>query len=191
MNFPSEALLASSGRVYCYLHENVATGLRRGLYWGCEVDFEPLSFEGDDQICSMTCEWIPWGIRSWRELDGRSIRGPYGHQGIEASFYARAHERARTVELSLRSRGSAMFDLSMSMVVDYSGFAGGAADHEMEIAAQVVAPFEGVWLRPQSYDPAPSSDEEIEALAGEFLDLSEFRITEDPTGACVLRPRLD
>ena len=160
----------------------------RGLYWGFTVDFEPLSYEGEKRSCSTTCEWIPWQARTWRDLDGGSLSCNYGDQGVEASFYFVAHDPAETVEVSLAADEDGRFDVTMSMAVDFSGWTGEDANAEMPVSGNVVVPFDGIWLRPDNFDPVPSSEADIKALAEEFLDLRDFSMTEDPTPAIVFRP---
>lgn len=190
MAFPHKSLIASTGRVYAYLFENPAVGVPRGLYWGVTVDFEPLRYEGENLPCSMTCEWIPWQARTWRDLDGRSLSCNYGDEGVEASFYFVAHDMAERIRVSLSASEGAQFDVTMSMVVDFSGYTGHDASPEMPVSAVASIPFDGVWLRPDNFDPAPSTEADLKALAGEFLDLRDFIMAEDGTGAVVFRPAL-
>jgi len=191
MAFPHRSLVASTGRVFAHLFQNRALDLPRALYWGATIRFEPLTYDDESHFCSMTCEWIPWRARTWRDLDGKSLSCNYDDDGVEASFYMVEHDYADKIRLSLAAREDAHFLVTMSMAVEFSGYTGEDANPEMPVSGSVVALFDGVWLRPENFDLTLSDEGELEAIAGEFLDLRDFRMTKDPSGAVVFRPALD
>ena len=190
MTFPYESLVASTGRRFAYRFQNPAAGVPRGLYRGVTLEFESVRYEEETRSCSMTFEWIPWQVRTWQDLDGKSLSCNYRDQGVEASFYFVAHGMAENIRVSVAASEGAHCDVTMSMVVDLTGYTGGDANDEMSVSGIAVNLFDGVWLRPGNFDPARSSEAEIKALAGEFLDVSDFAMSEEPGGAFVFRPAL-
>ena len=117
--FPADKLTASGGEIYCHLFENPQAGVARNVYWSIRIDFHPIHYEGQDWRCSMTCEWLTWPLRDWRELSGRSLNLNYGDRGSEASFYMCEHDLGKSTRLNIGPRAGSSFDVAMEMVVDY------------------------------------------------------------------------
>ena len=172
--------------MFAVLFENDNVGVPLDVYWGVTVRFEPVSYEGVTGSPSMTCEWIPWDARTWRDLDGKSLSCRYGERDIEASFYFVAHDTGETTDIDLRAINGQEFDVTMSMVVDFPGLTGEDANPEMLVTARTTLPFEGVWFRAGS-----GSDEKIKSIAGRFLDLDDFRMSKEANGAVLFKPAID
>ncbi len=189
MTFPHHLLCPSDGRVFAYLFENSLTGVKRGVYWGATLEFATLEYADEDFDCSMTCEWIPWEIRSWRDLDGRRLSANYGDQGIEASFYMSAHDCAHSVELSLTRKEGSDFHVDLSMDVEFSGWTGEDKNPHMQVAGALTVPFEGVWLRPDSFAKPDAEPVDALAIASDFLVLEDFFVTESDNGALLFQPK--
>src|SRR5437868_1197374 len=113
--FPSHLLVPSGGENYAHIFENKTTGVGRNLFWSITVDFQPIQYGGDEFSCSMTCEWIAWPLRDWRELDGRELDVDYGENGVESSFYMGRHDLATHATVSLRRRRDNIFSVKMDM----------------------------------------------------------------------------
>lgn len=191
MAFPYESLVASGGQVFAYLHEEPVRGVERGLYWGVRMDFEPLNYSGDVVRCSMACEWIPWQARSWRGLGERSLSCDYGDDGIEPTFYSGVNDVGDSFRLLLAPREDAHFDVTMSMLVNFTGWSSEDRNAAMPVVASAVIPFEGVLLAPADFDPAPAGEAEVRALASEFMDLDDFRMMEGADGTVIFGPEFD
>src|SRR5262245_37184839 len=142
VRFPAKSLEAIGGKMYAHVHENRLTGLKRNLFWAVSIDFAPIRYADSDFRCRMSCEWIPWDARDWRQLDGQKLDVEYeangtvknGPPSVEASFYMTEHDPARRVTLRLRHDGAARFTAAMKMVVAFHGYAGGDKDPNLAVA---------------------------------------------------------
>jgi hypothetical protein len=190
MRFPSEALVPSGGEIYCHLFENPHTGLARNLFWSITIDFAPLRYGEEEFECSMTCEWIAWSVRSWRDLDDRRLDVAYGEEGIESSFYMTAHDIANRTSLSLCHRGGDRFRVSMRMEVDFHGYYGGDADPAMLIYAEADLPFTGLIVVPENLFPKPLSSEQVKGIASQFVELADFSEPQRRDRDFLLRPAI-
>lgn len=191
MGFPSDELRAVGGELSAHLFENPRVGVERGVYWGVRLDFARLQYEGDWFQCAMECEWIPWQIRDWRDLDGRSLKCRLEGEFAEASFYVFEHGLAESVDLSIRRVEGAEFEVSLSMIAEFEGWVGHDADPRLHVAGRARVPFEGVRFLPGHFDPAPHDADEALALAEPFLDLDAFSLEKTESGAWLLRPRVE
>lgn len=160
--FPASDLRACGGEIYCTISENPDVGLKRSLFWSLTLDFEPVGENGETS--SMTCEWIPWKFRHWKELDGATLTGNYGEEGIEGSFYVCEHDLMETVTLTVRHVRENLFELEMEMVVDYKGSEFSDPEPHMHVKGCAIVPFVGLYL-----GEGISFDE-----ASEFVDLYAF-----------------
>jgi hypothetical protein len=190
MGFPSESLIPSGGEIYCHVFENKHTGLARNLFWSITITFEPIQYRENEVECSMTCEWITWPIRDWRDLDGRQIDLNYGEDGVESSFYTTRHDFGNHTTLSVRHRIENRFAVSMSMLVDFLGYYGGDENPAMMVHAEADVPFTGLIILPENLFPKPITIAEVESVAADFVDLSSFRAPELRHRGFILCPRL-
>ncbi|QDT27569.1 hypothetical protein Enr10x_28870 [Gimesia panareensis] len=178
MAFPNTTLVPSGGQILAHIFENRHTGLARGLFWSISIKFEPISYGGDEYSCSMMCEWIPWRLRNWLELDGRRLSVDYGEEGIESSFYLTEHDIGTHTELALRHQSENLFETQVKMVVDFYGFHNGDENPQMQIDATVALPFLGVLVIPDNLFPKPTTEQELRDVAADFIDLTSFRSSE-------------
>ena len=174
LKFPSDALVPRGGEMYGHIFENRVTGLVRNLFWSITIDFEPVQYGGDEFTCSMTCEWIPWPIRDWRELNGKHLQAEYGQDGIESSFYMTEHDLGTRTELVLRHRHENVFTSKMDMVVDFHGFHEGDENPAMSVHAECDVAFIGLLITPENLFPKPLTPPELRNVASEFVDLSTY-----------------
>jgi len=93
--FPADKLKANGGEIYAHIFENSMVGLQRNLFWTITLEFEPINYEDEDWECSMTCEWVPWRIRDWRDLHNLELKVGPDDRLIESSFYMVEHGRGR------------------------------------------------------------------------------------------------
>ena len=161
MRFPASELRASGGEIYCMVFENKNTGLARNLFWSLTLNFEPV---GQESYVSMTCDWIPWKLRRWKELDGVKLASQYGEDGIEGSFYVCEHDLMENVSLSLQYVRENLFRLEMEMTVDYQGSEFSDPEPHLLVKGCAIVPFVGLYLG-QGIDLTD---------AAEFLNLSAF-----------------
>jgi len=112
----------------------------------------------------MTCDWIPWKFRHWKELDGVTLTAKYGEDGIEGSFYVYEHYPMENVTLAIRHIRDNLFELEMEMIVDYNGSEYSAPESYLVVKGCAVVPFVGLYLGKEiSFDEAT-----------EFIELSAF-----------------
>jgi hypothetical protein len=89
---PTADLVAIGGEIYAHIFENPDAGILRNLFWSYTIKFKPIQYAREDRACSMTCEWVPWSIQDWRELDSKCLNVGYGDDGTESTFYIVQHE---------------------------------------------------------------------------------------------------
>lgn len=141
--FPASQLRAKGGKISCLIFENPSIGLERSAFWCVRLEFEPV---GDEDETSMTCEWIPWKFRHWKELDGASLTADGDDEMVEGSFYVCEHDPMEKVSLSVRHVRDNLFELSMEMVVDYNGSEYSDPEPHLEVKGSAVVPFKGLYL---------------------------------------------
>lgn len=168
--FPASQLQAKGGEISCIIFENPSVGLERSVFWTVRLEFEPI---GEEDEISMTCEWIPWEFRHWKELDGASLTAEGDDEMIEGSFYVCEHDPMEKVTLSLRHVRDHLFELSMEMLVDYSGSEHSDPEPQLVVKGSAVVPFTGLSLGDGiSFDEAAklidTSAFESEASKNEF-----------------------
>lgn len=138
---PAEKLVAAGGEVYCHLFENPRTGLPRNVYWSITIDFHPMEYDGKRfKRRSMTCEWLTWPLRDWRQLEGRSLDLKHGDGGSESSFYLWEHHTGISTRLRIGARDGARFDVEDGHGGGLHGrFSGGPQSGAGGAGARVVA----------------------------------------------------
>ena len=189
MRFPSTSLIPKGGEIYCHIFENEAVELARNLFWSITVEFHPVRYGGEQFDCSLACEWIPWPIRTWQELEGRRLDVGYGDEGVEASFYMCEHHVADRIKLDVNRRSGTQFRVSVEALIDFAGYYGDDQDPAMPVRAEADLPFTGLLVIPDNLSPPPSTPSELSAVACEFVDLSVYGEPESrkPVGS-VFRP---
>ena len=143
MKFPNAELQATGGEITCSVFENALTGLKRSLFWSLTLEFAPTD---NENTITMTCDWIPWKFRHWKEMDGATLSAKYGHDGIEGSFYVCEHDLMETVSLSIHHVRDHFFKLDMEMVVDYGGSEFSDPEPHMLVRGSAVVPFKGLYV---------------------------------------------
>jgi len=170
--FPAASLVASGGEIYCHLFENPRTGLPRNIYWSITIDFQPIQHLDQQWRCSMTCEWLTWALRDWRELAGQSLDLTYGENGSESSFYTWQHDIGKSTRLRIGARHGDHFDVSMGMIVDFAGVTETDSNPALQVRGQAVIPYTGVIVVPDNLAPPPRTPADVSALVSGFLDTS-------------------
>jgi hypothetical protein len=187
--FPSKSLVPSGGQIYCHIFENRRTGLRRNLFWSITVDFKPIRYGDERFTCSMTCEWIAWSMRDWRELDEKQIDLDFGEDGIESSFYMTKHDIATHTRLSLHQRRRNVFGVKVDMMVDFHGYYGGDENPAMPVHAEVDLAFIGLLVIPANLSPKPTTPAKLKKVASHFVDLAAYKEPEPwMTHGFIFRP---
>jgi hypothetical protein len=172
--FPSEQLVPSGGQIYCHVFENASAGLPRQLFWSVTIDFKPIQYGEDEFRCLLTCEWIAWPLRDWRELNGQQLEVNDGDNGIESSFYMTEHDPAVNTKLAFRHQRDNLFKVNVDMLVDFHGYYGGDENSAMPIHAEIDVPFIGLLVVPGSLFPKPGNAAELRTVAAEFVDLAVY-----------------
>ena len=177
--FPALDIQAKGGEIYCTVFENPNVGLERSLFWTLCLEFEPI---GKEDETSMTCEWIPWKVRRWQDLDGATLTTEYGEHGIEGSFYVCGHDPMETVTLAVHHVRENFFELKMEMTVDYNGSEFSDSEPHMIVKGCAIVPFIGLYLgQGISFDDA-----------SKFIDLSGFEsdLSMNEFGVSYYKPKL-
>ena len=186
--FPADRLSASGGRIYCHLFENPRTGMPRNIYWSLTIDFHPIQYEGSEWECSMTCEWLTWPLRDWRDLAGRTLAFYYGDDGAEASFYAGEHHIAKHARIEIGARNGSVFELAMEMIVDFAGLAGTDRNPAMAVRGRAVVPYSGIIVVPDNLAPALNTPAEVTQAVSAYLDTSLYAAPERRRHAFRMEP---
>jgi hypothetical protein len=173
--FPADKLKANGGEIYAHIFENSLTGLPRNLFWSVTLEFEPIRYEHEDWECSMTCEWIPWRVRDWRDLHNLELKVGPDNQPIESSFYMVEHDRGKETNLLLQRHEGNLFKARMAMTVDFTGLTGRDENPEMFVAGETIVPFKGVFVIPENLFPKPMTVAEVKYIAKEYIELSAYR----------------
>jgi len=187
--FPADKLTASGGEIYCHLFENPQAGVPRNAYWSIRIDFHPIHYEGQDWRCSMTCEWLTWPLRDWRELSGRSLNLNYGDRGSEASFYMCEHDLGKSTRLNIGPRAGSSFDVAMEMVVDFAGYTGTDENPAMVVRGRATVPYyTGVIVVPDNLSSRPNTPTEVSSAVAAYLDTMLLKAPERRSHAFWMEP---
>jgi hypothetical protein len=186
--FPADKLTASGGEIYCHLFENPQVGVPRNVYWSIRIDFHPIHYEGQDWRCSMTCEWLTWPLRDWRELSGRSLNLNYGDRGSEASFYMCEHDLGKSTRLNIGARAGSSFDVAMEMVVDFAGYTGTDENPAMVVRGRATVPYTGVIVVPDNLSSRPNTLTEVSSAVAAYLDTMLLKAPERRSHAFWMEP---
>lgn len=190
--FPSEALVSKGGEIYCHVFENQYTGIARNLFWSVTVKFAPIQYGNQRFDCSLTCDWIPWPVRNWRELDGRHLDVEYGENDIEASFYMTEHHLATRIRLSLAHQQANLFRVAVDLLVDFDGYYSGDEDPAMPVRGEMDIPFIGLLVNPGNLFPKPVNLSDVRKVLLEFVDLSAYCEPEPQEGdGFIFRPAVE
>jgi hypothetical protein len=186
--FPANKLAASGGDIHCHLFENPRSGLARNIYWSITIDFQSIEYEGEDWQCSMTCEWLTWPLRDWRELGGQSLDLSYGDGGSESSFYMWQHDSGKSTRLHIGSRTGNSFDVTMQMVVDFAGYRGPDRNPAMLVRGRATVPYTGVIVVPENLSPKPNTAVEVSHAVATYLDTTLLKAPERRNHAYWMEP---
>ena len=197
MCLPVKSFKAVGGEMYAHIFENESTGLARNLFWSVSLDFAPIQYAESEFRCGMTCEWITWTARDWRQLDGETLKVIYNPDGtvksgpptVEASFYMTSHDPARQVSLKLNRNRGTKFAAAMEMVVNFHGYAGGDEDPNLRVAGQAEIAYRGVIVVKNNLSPKPTTEAKVLALADKFIDLTAYRAPVDEEWRWVFQPK--
>lgn len=185
--FPADKLKANGGEIYGCIHENRLTGVARHLFWSVTLRFDPIIYERQNWECSMTCDF-PSRISDWRRLDNFGLKVEIDDEVIESSFYLVAHDWGKETELFLQRDEGKFFNVSMSMIVDFTGLMGNDANPEMFVAGQAIVPFKGVFVTPENLFPKPTGVAEVKEIAKDYIDLSAYHEPQQEKHNFIFRP---
>ena len=186
--FPAEKLVASGGRIFAHLFENPRMGVTRNVYWSVTIDFHPIEYADEEWRCSMTCEWLTWPLRDWRDLAGQSLDLNYGDQGSESSFYMWQHDKGKSTRLRIGARTGNCFDVAMDMVVDFAGFVGTDSSPAMAVRGRAAVPYAGVIVVPENLFPKPNTPADVTSAVSAYLDTSLYAAPERAGHAFRMQP---
>ena len=162
------------GDIYAHLFGNELTGVPRGLYWSVTVPCVPIEWCEQQHECSITCEWLEWPIRSWKQLHGMSLSTVRNPALVECSLYFAEHHPIRLEKLELRrSGGGTRFRISLAGAFDLDGF----DKHDgmnMRFSIESDIEFEGLIVVPDNLFPKPQGESEILQALQPFVELGAF-----------------
>ena len=173
--FPAEQLTAAGGEIYCHLFENEHTGLARNIHWSFTIDFHPITHDGEELTCAMTCEWLTMPLRDWRDLAGQSFDLKYGDGGSESSFYLWEHHCGTSTRMRVGARDGSRFDVEMEMLVDFSDDSADDSNPAMTVRGRAVLPFAGVIVVPENLSPKLVTPADVRSAVDRYLDTALLR----------------
>lgn len=189
MEFPASSLIPRGGEMYSHVFENPRMGIERDHFWSITIHFEPIEHAGNAWNCSMTTEWLRFGIRNWRELDGYELQPGINDAGVESSFYMTCHDLGRCTQLKLSYLQGNRFRVKMDLIVDFHGYAGGDEDPAMAVSADAEIEYTGLIVVPDNLFPNPQDAQDVCRVAAPFVDLTTYEAPERDDFRFVLRPR--
>ena len=81
------------------------------------------------------------------------------------------------------------FELIISMIVDFLGYSEDDADSEMLVNGKAIVEFEGIRVAPDNLFPKPQTQEAINQIVSNYLDLENFEEPEKEGFSWVMRPK--
>jgi hypothetical protein len=189
MKFPAASLVPRGGQMYSHIFENQYTGIAREHFWSITVDFAPIKYANESWDCSMTSEWIRFGVRNWRDLNNSRLTVPPDDGLVESSFYMTEHDLASSTDLSLAYLAENRFRIRLEMTIDFHGYIGGDANPEMRVAAETEIEYTGLVVIPENLFPKPLTPQLVKNVASEFVDLSAYHEPEKEQHRFLLRPK--
>lgn len=184
-----DRFVGKGGAIYCHVYENTLTGIARELFWSITIDFENFKVGNEKCACSVTCDWFRWPIRTWLDLDGCTVDFQHGEQGYESSFYLFTHHPANHTQLQLSHEARNIFAAGISMEVPMSANLGIEVDDPLEINAIAKVPFIGLLMMPGNVGSKSLTKTQLQKIAMDFVDLSEFHPPEPDNGGLKFRPK--
>jgi hypothetical protein len=92
---------AAGGEWWGLLFDNPSVHLPPRLTWSFTFPFDDVSREDDDSPLSLSVEWLPIPVDSWRRIAGNHLTSAAFGEPAEASVYYYVHHRFQTVDLQL------------------------------------------------------------------------------------------
>ena len=161
------------GDVYAHVFENARTGISRSLFWNLNVDFEPVTMEGEEWDCSFAADWLTWPVRTWRELDGMDLGRVALPAMIEPSLYLLAeHHPAALDHLQVGARQGSSFEVAVEASAQVRI---GSGQRSVPISFAARLRFAGIIVANNNLQPRPISSADAEAVAAQFIRLDGLR----------------
>lgn len=188
---------ADKAEISGHLFENPSVGVPRGIYYSCNVDFAPIADslegreDGDGWPCTLLCDWITWPIRSWRDIDGKTLENCVGPVPVEASLYFFGqHQPLSRIELSFQRSRADRFRIRGRFVADLEDMDGRTLQ-EVTSQFELEGRFSGLGVLPDNLSPKPKSEAEAIDALGKFVDLQAYDRPRWENMSWVFMPRID
>lgn len=179
MTFPVDLLSPRPGRLYGNVFENSHVGLERGLFWSVHVPFEDVEYQEIRLSCSAAVEWMRFpGADAWSGLANRSLQLPEDPDFAEASWYWHVHEPAERGSVRFGARRGLEFDVSIELVVPFTGWTGDDSARALTVRAESRVTFEGIYIVPKSLGLEHSDRPGMLRAAEAFIDLDGLELVE-------------
>jgi hypothetical protein len=180
----------SVGNLYAHLFENPRQGVERNVYWSLTVPCSPVRWDDEEHECSVTCEWLVWPSRDWRQLDGATLATVTKPKVIESSFYLADHHPVGLEQLELsRSDIGAQFRVKVAGTFTLEGF-DELDGTDMKFSLEGEVDFEGLVVVPGNLMSKPQSESEVLKAVAPYADLVNFDPPIFDGFRYVLRPAL-
>lgn len=170
--FPAHLLVPESGYIQALLWENPRVNYPRTLSWSFNVQFQRLVYRGQSIKPSLGIDWVKLPIRDWRDLVGTHLKGGYGFEEVEASFYVWEHDYA-DFELEVLERQGTRFRVRIALTVEFSGMDSSDRDPRLPVSTVTWLPFEGLAV-PKDLVGEGASEELIRRTVEPFAELICF-----------------
>ncbi len=187
--FSAGRLQPRGGAIRAMIFSNPLMDVPEGVYWGIEIDFDPLTYRGEllDYV-SMSCDFLTIPARDWKQLEGVRLEGSYDQ--IEASFYVYEHDYANYSRIAIDERDGVTFRVRYDMSVQFSGLSTDDEDPDLLVSADVVIPYNGLLIHSSIVAPLPENIEQARSVAARYVDLDTYEAPRLEVGAYVLKPTL-
>jgi hypothetical protein len=175
MGFPAKELKCSGGEMYSQIFENKKVGIKRDIFWSLTINFLPIRYYDDKEYnCSFMIEWMKFPFKNWTDLNGFQLKGNYGDNGCEASFYLVEHDCAKNFDIRFSYQKDNIFKVSFVTEIDFMGITEEDADPNLKISGETDIIYEGLWVLPNNLDKKPKNVSEITKIGGNFVELESY-----------------
>ena len=158
---------SSRGTLHGHVFENPATGLERDLFWSLDIRLCPITLDGEEWTSSVQIEWLTWPLRSWSDLDGRTLQEVRKDELIECSVcLLDEHHTVELSQLTLRLRSQTVFQGSIEGMVALPSERGSI---DLCICGDFEVDFSGVILVSDNFRPRLTTAEQARLAIAEFL----------------------
>lgn len=181
-------LESTGGELYCHVFENESTGLGLDLFWSVTLNVIPPTSSASDPLCALTCEWLRFPVRNWRNLDGVVDEYSDGDSEKQASMYWLTHHPARKAKLQISRHKGVEFTASIEMELDYVDQEFARLAGSSTVRSWGVIDYLGLILLPSNLSAHSLAPTQMDNFVSKFVDLSVYNEKEAYNTGYLYRP---